>query len=138
MRRSLLATTSITLLGLAVLGASTCNTNAPAARSFGAGSLVIPMDNCYQRRDASTPAQTVGCTAAASADDGVLRAYGLVYFLLKHGVPVYWAGGGATRKLTATAADVKVDAQPSGAVVQKLRWGDGSFVDFGFPAATGL
>jgi stigma-specific protein Stig1 len=136
MRRSVLATTSITLLGLAVMGASTCNTNAPAARSFGPGSLVIPMDNCYQRRDGSTPAQTVGCTAAASADDGVLRAYGLVYFLLKNGVPVYWAVDGATPKLTATAADVTVDAPPSGAVVQKLRWSDGTFVDFGFPAAT--
>ncbi|MFL5272988.1 MAG: hypothetical protein ACJ79E_13085, partial [Anaeromyxobacteraceae bacterium] len=138
MRRSLLATTSITLLGLAVMGASTCNTNAPAARSFGAGSLVIPMDNCYQRRDASAPAQSVGCTGSGNADDGVLRAYGLVYFLLKHGVPVYWAVDGATPKLTATAADVTVGAPSSGAVVQKLKWNDGSFVDFNFPAATGI
>ncbi|MEZ4339476.1 MAG: MYXO-CTERM sorting domain-containing protein [Sandaracinaceae bacterium] len=40
-------------------------------RSFGPGSLVIPMDLTYQ-------------------DTGMLQAYGLVFQLLRQGVPVYW------------------------------------------------
>jgi uncharacterized repeat protein (TIGR01451 family) len=42
--------------------------------TFGAGSLIVPMD--------------VGANAQ---DMGALRAYGLVYALLRDGVPVYWA-----------------------------------------------
>ncbi len=42
--------------------------------SFGTGSLIIPMD-----------------TGSSGQDNGMLRAYGLVYELLRHGVPVYWA-----------------------------------------------
>ncbi|MDC0674883.1 DUF11 domain-containing protein [Nannocystis radixulma] len=51
-------------LALAPLSAS--------AADFAAGSLVIPMDTDYQ-------------------DLGMLRAYGLVYELLRQGVPVHWA-----------------------------------------------
>ncbi|MCY1061904.1 DUF11 domain-containing protein [Nannocystis sp. SCPEA4] len=43
-----------------------------SAADFAAGSLVIPMDTDYQ-------------------DMGMLRAYGLVYELLRQGVPVHWA-----------------------------------------------
>ncbi|HEY3447961.1 MAG TPA: DUF11 domain-containing protein, partial [Myxococcales bacterium] len=45
----------------------------PAARAdtFATGSLIIPMDTTYQ-------------------DAGMLKAYGLVYSLLSHGVPVRW------------------------------------------------
>lgn len=41
--------------------------------SFQAGSLIIPMD-----------------TAASGQDFGMLRAYGLVYTLLRHRIPVHW------------------------------------------------
>src|SRR4051794_38891419 len=41
---------------------------------FSAGSFIIPMDT----------------SAAAGQDQGMLRAYGLVYELLRNGVPVYW------------------------------------------------
>jgi len=44
-----------------------------AVTTFGAGSLIIPMD-----------------TSANGQNYGMLRAYGLVYDLLKHNVPVYW------------------------------------------------
>jgi hypothetical protein len=47
-------------------------TAVPLVQAFGAGSLIIPMDN-------------------ASQDAGMLRAYGLVYALLRAGVPVHWA-----------------------------------------------
>ncbi|MBX7081910.1 MAG: DUF11 domain-containing protein [Nannocystaceae bacterium] len=43
-----------------------------AADDFAAGSLIIPMDTTWQ-------------------DAGMLRAYGLVYELLRQGVPVRWA-----------------------------------------------
>src|SRR6476619_3857726 len=41
-------------------------------RSFAAGSLVIPMDTTFQ-------------------DNGTLKAFGLVYKLLRANVPVHWA-----------------------------------------------
>jgi uncharacterized repeat protein (TIGR01451 family)/MYXO-CTERM domain-containing protein len=44
----------------------------PVSMQFAAGSLVIPMDTTYQ-------------------NNGMLRAYGLVYRLLAQGVPVHWA-----------------------------------------------
>jgi len=52
-----------------------------AQETFGAGSLIIPMDSFYQKDD----------------DGGILEAYGLVYYLLKHtdsagehDIAVYW------------------------------------------------
>ncbi|MFT3707217.1 MAG: Ig-like domain-containing protein [Archangium sp.] len=42
------------------------------SRSFASGSLIIPMDTAHQ-------------------NDGMLRAYGLVYALLRNGIPVHWA-----------------------------------------------
>jgi hypothetical protein len=118
----------LVVLALGVVGAQPCGTLGPAARSFAAGSLVIPMDNCYQRRDASAPDQAVACNA--SRDDGVFRAYGLVYFLMKHGVTVYWGIDAALPKASATAPDVLVPAPPAGtAVAQRMSWSDGSFAD---------
>ena len=124
MRRTLLTTTILTAVGVALTGASTCGPQGPAARDFPSGSLVIPMDNCYQKRDSTASNQTVGCNT--SPDDGVFRAYGLVYFLLKHNVPVYWAIDNT--KTSATAADVKVTAA-SGAVAQRMNWADGTFAN---------
>ncbi len=65
------------------------------ADTFAQGSLIIPMDNTYQ-------------------DNGALRAYGLVYSLLRQGVPVKWCI--APRKafqgvdFTASAIDRQSDA----------------------------
>jgi len=57
------AVTSLVALGLV---------GRPAlARTFDPGSLIIPMDTTYQ-------------------DSGMLKAYGLVYELLRNGVPVAW------------------------------------------------
>jgi uncharacterized repeat protein (TIGR01451 family) len=44
-----------------------------AVVTFGTGSLIIPMD-----------------TSTDGQNNGMLRAYGLVYHLLRHGVPVSW------------------------------------------------
>lgn len=53
-------------------GATACML-APALTTFDPGSLIIPMD-----------------TSADGQDFGMLKAYGLVYALLKNGVPVHW------------------------------------------------
>lgn len=73
---------------------------APAlAADFPAGSLIIPMDTDYQ-------------------DFGMLRAYGLVYELLRQGVPVSWAiragKGFGEADFTASATDVRSGAAIDG------------------------
>jgi len=148
MRKQYAARVAVSLLGLSLLGAP-CGTQGPQSRSFAAGSLVVPMDNCYQKRDASSAAggQSVACNVAA--DDGVFRAYGLVYFLLKNNVPVYWAIDGATPKGVVTGVDVAVPAPSSGAVVRRFDWATGKVVAYDapgcaaagscpYPAATGI
>jgi MYXO-CTERM domain-containing protein len=56
------------VLGAAILSARGA---AAAPRTFAQGSLIIPMDLVYQ-------------------DRGLFQAYGLVFQLLRQGVPVYW------------------------------------------------
>jgi uncharacterized repeat protein (TIGR01451 family) len=63
-----LAMRSLALLAAAALTASSGHARAD---SFPAGSLIVPMDTDYQ-------------------DDGIFKAYGLVYELLRNGVPVRW------------------------------------------------
>jgi len=126
MRRTALTTSFIVILGAVAIGsAQTCGTMGPAAKSFPAGSLVIPMDNCYQKRDSSAPNQTAGCNA--TADDGVFRAYGLVYFLLKHNVPVYWAIDNT--KNATTAPDVVVPGAAGVVAAQVMNWSNGTFAN---------
>ncbi len=126
MRRTLLTTSLITAAGLALTGVSTCGPQGPGRRTFASGSLVIPMDNCYQRREGG--AGVAPCNAAA--DDGVFRAYGLVYFLLKHNVTVYWAiNNTKTSSADATNLDVAVAKPASAAAAQKLSWADFTFTD---------
>ncbi len=135
--RKALPTWLIASLGIAAIAAP-CSTTGPMQRNFATGSLVIPMDNCYQRRDSSAPTQTNGCTTSLAADDGVFRAYGLVYFLLKHDVTVYWAIDGATPKAAVTGLDVTVAPGPS-PLVKKLNWGTFAFDPIsGFDSAQGL
>jgi len=62
---SLISTTTVLLLG-------TLAPRPTHAASLQPGSLIIPMDLTYQ-------------------DHGMLQAYGLVYQLLRHGIPVNWA-----------------------------------------------
>ncbi len=134
MARTSIARFLVAPLAVAMLGAP-CGTTGPGPRDFATGAVVIPMDNCYQRRDNATPNQNVAwCNSAR--DDGIFRAYGLVYFLLKKNIPVYWAIDGATPKASATVPDLDVPAPTGGAVVaQKLNWSNRQFAAFG--AATG-
>ncbi len=123
MRRHYLTAGVIAALGSILVAAPCGGGTAPAARSFNSGFLVIPMDNCYQKRDAASApgGQTANCNA--SSDDGIFRAYGLVYFLLEHGITVYWAIDGATPKASLVTPDVVV---PAGTVINKFSWSTGT------------
>jgi hypothetical protein len=92
-----LATATLFLPGLAL---------AQTTRAFSAGSLIIPVDNCYQGDVAqTTPPKELAspwgsnfagsaCAGAPSSNsvmaNGSRRAYGLIWLLLKAGVPIYW------------------------------------------------
>ncbi|HVP68524.1 MAG TPA: MopE-related protein [Anaeromyxobacteraceae bacterium] len=132
MRHPYVSRLAVSLLALSMLGAP-CGTQGPQSRSFSAGSLVIPMDNCYQKRDKTSASGggTIACNVAA--DDGVFRAYGLVYFLLKNNVRVYWAVDGATPKTQVTGVDVPVPAPASGVVIKRYDWASGKVVTYDAP-----
>lgn len=57
-------------------------------RPFSAGALIIPMDSCYQPAvDTIIPS---GCqNGGLTPGDGIVKAYGLVYLLLRRGITVY-------------------------------------------------
>jgi len=132
MRHASSSRLAVALAGLSMIGAP-CS-QGPQSRTFPAGSLVIPMDNCYQKRDATAPNQAAGCNAGR--DDGVLRAYGLAYFLLRNGVPVYWAIDPAKKPVGVTGPDVVVPAPAAGPVLKRWDWASGAMVAYA-PAFTG-
>jgi MYXO-CTERM domain-containing protein len=77
-----------------LLMAPTCGNLQPGSKAFSRGSLVIPMDVCYQATDDDLHAnsngyQPVSCNQDKAPGD-VIRAYGLVYELIRHDVAVYW------------------------------------------------
>ena len=140
MRRHHLTSGVIAALG-SILVAAPCGSTGPGPKTFATGALVIPMDNCYQKRDGTSApgGQTQSCNAAS--DDGIFRAYGLVYFLLKHNVTVYWAIDGATPKTAVTGADVVVPAPTTGiSVVKKYNWSTGNMDVYSpaFPVNTSI
>ncbi|MCF6179803.1 MAG: Uma2 family endonuclease, partial [Geopsychrobacter sp.] len=65
-------------------------------KTFSAGSVIIPMDPCWQPNndpDVDPAFLHAACdyqTPSLRNDQGVFQAYGLVYTLLRQGVPVYW------------------------------------------------
>src|SRR5581483_7283180 len=71
--------------GSSISGTSSCV-------AFPAGSLIIPMDQCNQPSSAKAynPSfDTKNCvTTPTTADDGLFKAYGLIYRLLQQGIPV--------------------------------------------------
>ncbi len=65
-------------------------------KTFSSGSIIIPMDPCWQPNndpDVDLSFLHSACdyqTAALRNDQGVFQAYGLVYTLLRLNVPVHW------------------------------------------------
>src|SRR5512137_2805841 len=73
--------------------APSCSDFQPGVKSFAKGSLIIPMDVCYQYqtdqvRTSYTP--SASCPGAQVDRGDVIKAYGLVYQLIRNGVAVYW------------------------------------------------
>ncbi len=79
----------ILLPGMLLLMIGLCAPALAVERTFPAGSLVIPVDPCWQPAQ-EQPAWT-GC-AADGTTASVAGAYGVVYLLQRSGVPVYQAG----------------------------------------------
>jgi hypothetical protein len=84
-------TTVFVALGASTLMAPSCGEPGEGEKTFSKGSIIIPMDVCYQRQTDGTGAtyNPASCPQAADAGD-VIRAYGLVYQLIRNDVAVYW------------------------------------------------
>lgn len=87
-----------------------------ASYSFSAQSLIIPMDICSQPSSGSggTPARNYCPEAVGTADDGMIKAYGLVYRLVQNGINVYYVVN--STKASIDAVDLTITA-PSGTPV---------------------
>jgi hypothetical protein len=101
-----------------------CPCTGNGSTTFGKGSIIIPMDACWQPGYdiLSAPAH---CTANARGrgDDAPLKAYGLVYFLLQHQVTVYMAID--PLKAAIDDVDLKLVSHDAHAPVTGLDWGSG-------------
>jgi uncharacterized protein (TIGR03382 family) len=97
-------------LGALPLLAPTCGPGTEGDKAFAQYSLIIPMDRCYQYQvdavsgDAATN-PVAGCPQAPDPGD-VIKAYGLVYQLIRNDVAVYWVIN--QTKTSATAADLTI------------------------------
>ncbi len=95
--------------------------------TFGVGSIIIPEDVCWQRGQdiTSTPSY---CTSNAktTSDDAPLKAYGLVFFLIRHNVTVYVAID--PNKATIDAVDMTLTSTNRAAPVQRYDWATGQAV----------
>ena len=92
------------IIALAFLGlGAPAPAGAAVVTTFEAGSLILPVDDCYARslggpgNDADVDAVIAPSTQAdlkcddlADKDDGALYTYGLILRLVDNGVPVYW------------------------------------------------
>jgi hypothetical protein len=116
----------IIALGALPLMAPTCGSSGEGFKVFSRRSLIIPMDVCYQySTDLSgatfTPAG--GATECPSVDSGdVVKAYGLVYQLIRNGIAVYWVINNQKTAVT----DVDLTVQYDGGIpVYLFDWGTG-------------
>jgi hypothetical protein len=100
-----------------------------AMRTFPAGSIVIPVDPCWQPREAR-PVRS-GCSADGS-QAGAAGAYGLAYRLQRAGVPVHLVDNlGAEERMgismvISLAEQAPVVSQPDGALLDPPLRGTGA------------
>ena len=102
--------------------APSCSDFQPGVKAFAKGSLIIPMDVCYQyqtdgARGSYTPSSS--CPGAAVESGDVIKAYGLVYQLIRNGVAVYWIIDPAKTALTTPDLTLQFNA---GFPVLKYDW----------------
>jgi hypothetical protein len=112
---------ALTALALPLL-APTCDPAPTGVKAFAKGSLIIPMDQCYQY-DGTSTANLAACPATRDKGD-VIKAYGLVYQLVRAGIPVYWT----IKTAKSALADVDATVQLSGGLpASKYDWTSGQF-----------
>jgi len=134
--RKLLAGLTPIVLAVSALPllAPTCGTFTPGVKNFSRNSLIIPMDVCYQctlsgttsssapptscgQTTYTTPTGTpyqggIACPGATDPGD-VVKAYGLVYQLIRNGVAVYWIIEPSKTKLDAEDFHVSYSGPPA-------------------------
>ncbi len=111
--------------GALPLLAPTCGSGGEGWKAFSRNSLIIPMDVCYQsqgdgsgRSHVYTPASCPG-----TQDPGnVIKAYGLVYQLIRNNIAVYWVIDQG--KVALTDYDLSVQYN-GGFPVLKYNWSTG-------------
>ena len=110
-----------------------CSCNSDGQTTFDVGTIIIPMDACYQRGIDITAANgniPTWCNANAkqTSDDAPLKAYGLVFFLLRHQVTVYMAIDSA--KSTIDGVDLSLGGFVTRTTpVQRYDWASGNVVN---------
>ncbi|HET7825392.1 MAG TPA: hypothetical protein VFK90_08660, partial [Anaeromyxobacter sp.] len=105
-RRFVAALTPIALaLGAVPLLAPTCG-GTGGVQTFARNSLIIPMDDCYQNQSDTASYDPFLCPRAAADPGNVIRAYGLVYQLVRNNIAVYWII--APNKAALTSADLTI------------------------------
>ena len=87
-------------LGALPLLAPTCG-GSGGLQTFARSSLIIPMDLCYQNQTDAQTGAPFSCPQAVDPGN-VIRAYGLVYQLVRNNIAVYWVINPAKTALTGT------------------------------------
>jgi hypothetical protein len=81
----------LAVLGALPLMAPTCGDSGEGFKTFSRNSLIIPMDVCYQRQTDGTGTSYAATACPQTPDAGdVIKAYGLVYQLIRNNIAVYW------------------------------------------------
>ncbi|BCR04646.1 hypothetical protein DESUT3_17150 [Desulfuromonas versatilis] len=99
-----------------------------ALRTFATGSVIVPMDPCWQPNSDNDVDNTylhASCDSVKN-DQGIFQAYGMVYTLLRKGIPVYWT---IAQKTSVHGVDFTING---GAGAPVLKYGSNTPVD---PAA---
>ncbi len=102
--------------------APSCSDFQPGQKLFSKGSLIIPMDVCYQYQtdgDRTSYTPSSNCPGAVTENGDVIKAYGLVYQLIRAGVAVYWIIDPAKAALTTPDLTLQFNA---GFPVLKYDW----------------
>lgn len=111
-------------LGALPLLAPTCDGVQPGLKTFARGSLIIPMDVCYQYMTdgVKTGYTPFACPQAPDRGD-VIKAYGLVYQLIRSNIAVYWVIDPTKQAVTDTDLAIQYDG---GFPVLRYDWSTGA------------
>ncbi len=123
-RRRLLAGLAPIALALGALPllAPTCGGGA-GPQTFARSSLIIPMDLCYQYQTDGVAGSYPPFSCPQAADPGnVIKAYGLVYQLVRNNIAVYWIIDPAKAALTGTDLTIQYG---NGLPVFRYDWNTG-------------